>query len=42
MSHRSLKLPQRRGDRDAEGGAERQGPVGGAVRAREAAGPVTG
>jgi hypothetical protein len=41
MSHRSLKRPQRRGDRGAEGGAERQGAVGGAVTAREAAGPLT-
>jgi len=42
MSHRSLKLPQRLGDRDVEGGEERQVPVGGAVRAREAAGPLIG
>jgi len=42
MSHRSLKRPLRRGDRDAEGGEERQGPVGGAARAGEVAGPLTG
>jgi hypothetical protein len=42
MSHRSLKRPRRRGDRDAEGGEERQGAVGGAVKASEAAGPLTG
>lgn len=42
MSHRNLKRPLRRGDRDVVGGEERQGAVGGAVRAREAAGPLTG
>lgn len=42
MSHRSLKRPQRLGDRDVEDGAERQGPVGGAVTAREAAEPLIG
>lgn len=42
MSHRSLKRRRRRDGRDVEGGEERQGPVGGAVRAREAAGPLTG
>ena len=42
MSRRSLKRPRRRGDRDAEGGEERPEPVGGAARAREAAGTLTG
>lgn len=41
MSHRSRKRPQPLGDRDAEDGEERQGAVGGAVTAREAAGPLT-
>jgi len=42
MSHRSQKQPRRLDDRDAEGGEERRGPVGGAARASEAAGPLTG